>query len=176
MAAERYRFEPLADDHRRADFSCGVGALDHYFREQAGQDLRRRLAVPYVLLDSETGTVAGYYTLSSASMLPHSLPEHLLRRLPRYSSFPVTLIGRLAVDLRYRDQSLGERLLLDALRHCLDASREVAAMAVVVDAKDDAARAFYERYGFERFADHEYRLFLRMTTVAQLTSGRGATG
>jgi len=175
MAAERYRVEPLAQ-HSRTGFSCGVDALDRYFREQAGQDLRRRLAVPYVMVDGATETIAGYYTLSSVSLLAQSLPEHIVRRLAHYPVFPATLIGRLAVDLRYRRQGLGERLLLDALRRSVAASHEVAAMAVVVDAKDDAARAFYESYGFGRILDDEYRLYLSMGTVAQLITASGQTG
>ena len=116
MAAERYRVEPLARHHPKADFSCGVEALDRYFREQAGQDLRRRLAAPYVPVDTATGGLAGYYTLSSISLLSRSLPADLMRRLPHYPEFPATLIGRLAVDVRSRGQGLGEHLLLDALR------------------------------------------------------------
>jgi GNAT superfamily N-acetyltransferase len=165
---DRYRFEPLDAHHNRADFSCGVEALDRYFRQQAGQDQRRRVAVPYVLVDPTTGAVVGYYTLSTLSILAESLPDEVTRRLPRYQALPAILIGRLALDQRYRGQGLGELLLMDALRCGLEISRQVGAMAVVVDAKDNAARAFYERYGFIRFLDHEYRLFLPMATVAQI--------
>ena len=168
MADDRYRFEPLGAHHDRADFSCGVETLDRYFRQQAGQDQRRGLAVPYVLVDPATGVVAGYYTLSTLSILAESLPADLTRKLPRYPALPTILIGRLAVDQRHRGQGLGELLLIDALHRSLDISRQIGAMAVVVDAKDDAARAFYERYGFMRFTDHEHRLFLTITTVAQI--------
>jgi ribosomal protein S18 acetylase RimI-like enzyme len=81
---------------------------------------------------------------------------------------PAILIGRLAVDRRYRGQGLGRLLLVDALLRSLAISRQVGAMAVVVDAKDDAARSFYEQYGFTRFVDHDNRLFLPMATIAQL--------
>jgi predicted GNAT family N-acyltransferase len=164
---DRYRFEPLGADHDRADFSSGVEALDRYFRQQAGQDQRRGLAVPHVLIDSAAGAVVGYYTLSALSILAESLPEDMARELPRYQALPAILLGRLAVDQRYRGQGLGELLLMDALHRSLDISQRLGSMAVVVDAKDDAARAFYERYGFLRFLDHEYRLFLPMTTVVQ---------
>jgi len=168
VADDAYRFEQLGTHHRRADFSCGVEALDRYFRQQAGQDQRRGVAVPYVLADPATGAVVGYYTLSTLSILAESLPDELTRKLPRYQALPAVLIGRLAVDQRYRGRGLGELLLMDALHRGFDISRQVGAMAVVVDAKDDAARSFYERYGFRRFVDHEYRLFLPMATVARL--------
>jgi GNAT superfamily N-acetyltransferase len=168
----RYRFEPLGAHHNRADFSCGVEALDRYFRQRAGQDQRRGLAVPYVLIDPAGGVVLGYYTLSTLSILVESLPDEVTRKLRRYQALPAILIGRLAVDERYRGRSLGELLLMDALYRGLAISRQIGAMAVVVDAKDDAARAFYERYGFIRFVDHDYRLFLPMATIAQLSPSR----
>lgn len=167
MAQPRYRLEPLADRHDRRGFSCGVQALDRYFHEQAGQDSRRGLAVPCVLVEADSGALVGYYTLSAFSMVPASLPAERIRRLPAYPSIPAILIGRLAVDSRYQGQGLGKRLLMDAIHRSLDISRQIGVWAVVVDAKDDAARSFYEGYGFVQFADHEYRLFLPMATIAQ---------
>jgi len=163
-----YRLEQLDRHHNRAAFSCGVEALDRYLHQQAGQDQRRALSVPYVLVDVAMGTVAGYYTLSTFSIVPASLPGAMARKLPRYEAFPAILVGRLAVDRRYHGQGFGRLLLMDALLRSPEISRRVGAMAVVVDAKDDAARSFYERYGFTRFLDHEYRLFLPMATIAQL--------
>lgn len=116
-------------------------------------------------------TVAGYYTLAAFGITPASLPSEVTRRLPRYDQFPATRIGRLAVDRRYQGQGLGQRLLMHALESGYRAAPEIAAMAVVVDAKDDAARRFYERYGFERFLDDEYRLYLPMATIEQLVRG-----
>lgn len=170
MPEQHYRVERLGRHHdaARATFSSGVEALDRYFRQQAGQDLRRRLAVPYVLLEATTAAIAGFYTLSSLSVIPASLPSETTRGLARYPALPAILIGRLAVDQRFQGQGIGELLLLDALRRSLEASQGIGATAVIVDAKDNRARAFYERYGFQRFVDHEYRLFLPMSAVAQL--------
>jgi GNAT superfamily N-acetyltransferase len=165
---ESFQFEQLGSQHNRAGFSCGVEALDRYIHQQAGQDVRRNIALPYVLIESSTSDIVGYYTLSAYSIVPSSLPAAATRRLPHYTNFPATLIGRLAVDRRYQSRGFGRRLLLDALRRCLAASRQVAIMVVVVDAKDDGARSFYERHGFTRFQDHEYRLFLPIDTIAKL--------
>jgi GNAT superfamily N-acetyltransferase len=166
--AESYRVELLGRQHDRTAFSCGVDALDRYFQQQAGQDQRRSVAIPYVLVDVATGRVAGYYTLSTFSIVPERLPEALVRKLPRYDVLPAILVGRLAVDQRYRGQRLGGALLIDALRRCLGISREVGAIGVVVDAKDDSARSFYEHYGFIRLPDQPYCLFLPMTLVEKL--------
>jgi predicted GNAT family N-acyltransferase len=99
---------------------------------------------------------------------PTNLPGDLTRRLPRYPILPAALIGRLAVGTQYRGQGHGERLLINALRRCLDVSQSVGAMAVLVDAKDDLARQFYERFGFRRFMNHEYKLYLPMKTIEEL--------
>jgi GNAT superfamily N-acetyltransferase len=112
-------------------------------------------AAVHVLVDSATGAIVGYYTLSAAVVVLSDLPAEMARKAPRYPSLPALLIGQLAVDQRYRGQRFGERLLVDALHR-------------IVDAKDDRARAFYERYGFQRLADAEYRLFLPVGTVTQL--------
>jgi predicted GNAT family N-acyltransferase len=78
------------------------------------------------------------------------------------------VIGRLAVDRHFAGQGFGKVLLVDALRRSLEQSRQIAARAVVVDAKDDAARAFYDHYGFRSLLEHQSRLFLPMKTIEQL--------
>src|SRR6266581_2612434 len=127
--------ELLRSNHDRADFSCGNASLDRYLREQAGQDLRRACATPFVLAPERGDTaILGYYTLSSYGIDVGELPADVARKLPRYPLIPATLLGRLAVDLRYHRQGVGEFLLLDALHRTLVQSAEIAAAAVVVDA------------------------------------------
>ncbi len=111
--------------------------------------------------------MAGYYTLSSHSIDLGELPAHVARKLPRYPLVPATLLGRLAVDRRYKGQELGERLLVDALRRALTQSAQIAA-AVTVDAIDDPAARFYGHFGFIPFPDRPDRLFLLMKTIAAL--------
>lgn len=160
-----YRVEPLGKHHDRSAFSCGVESLDRYLREQAGQDARKRVAAPFVLCEGKSAEVVGYYTLSALSVDVGEWPEDVAKKLPRYPLVPATLIGRRAVDARLRGKGAGEHLLVDALRRALDASRNVASVAVVVDAKDDSAVSFYERYGSTRFIDRPWRLFLPMTVI-----------
>ncbi|MDP2660837.1 MAG: GNAT family N-acetyltransferase [Dehalococcoidia bacterium] len=168
MTTGRYRSELLSGLHNRKAFSCGVEALDRYLHQQARQDYRRGVAVPYVLTDISTGEMVGYYTLSALSVLPESLPAELTARLPRYDAFPAILLGRLAVDQRHRGQGVGQLLLFDALARSLAVSKEIGALAVVVQAKDEDAYAFYKRHGFLPFEDHEDRLYMLMATIATL--------
>jgi len=163
-----YRVEPLGKQHDRRAFSCGVEPLDRYLREQAGQDARKRVAAPFVLCLGQGNAVLGYYTLSSLSVHVGDWPEDVARKLPRYPVIPATLLGRLAVDRSLRGKGAGEHLLVDALRRSLEASRDVASVAVVVDAKDEVARAFYEHYGFLSLTDVPDRLFLQMGTISEL--------
>src|SRR4026207_1899423 len=132
--------EPLRSDHDRANFSCGNASLDRYLKEQAGQDLRRARAAPFVLVPKRGDTsILGYYTLSSYGIDVGDLPADVAKKLPRYPLIPATLLGRLAVDRRYPGQGIGEFLLLDALHRALVQSAEIAAAAVFVDAIDAGA-------------------------------------
>ena len=167
-AASAYRIEPLSDSHDRSIFECGVEGLNRYLREQAGQDGRRRVAVFFLLVTRETGIVVGFYTLASTGVELQSLPQSVVRKLPKYPLVPATLLGRLAVDVRHRRLGLGEFLLLDALHRSLEASQRVASFAVIVDAKDESARQFYLKFGFVPLPDSPRRLFLPMATAGSL--------
>ena len=138
-------------------------ALDRYFREQVTQDVRRHVTACYVAVEAATGKVAGYYTLSAASVLLADLPEELAQRLPRYPSVPVARLGRLAVDQAYCGRPLGAALLWDAAARALRS--EVAVVALVVDAKDDAAEAFYRHHGFVSFGSLPKQLVLPLTEL-----------
>jgi len=164
-AASAYRIDLLGNHHDRTAFACGVDALDRYLRAQAGQDARKRVASCFVLA-AEDGSVAGYYTLSATSIALADLPPELAKRLPRYPVIPATLMGRLAVDQRRRGQRLGELLLFDAFSRTLRS--DIASYAFVVDAKDDTAAAFYERYRFMRLPSAGRRLFLPLAEIAAL--------
>jgi len=158
-----YRIEPLGDRYDRADFSCGVEVLDGYLRVQAGQDSRKRVATCFVLVGAD-GSLAGYYTLSATSILLVDLPTDIARKLPRYPAIPATLMGRLAVDRRNHGRRLGEFLLFDAFSRTVRS--EIASFAFIVDAKNDAARSFYEHYGFRRLPSAGQRLFLPLAEIA----------
>lgn len=157
-------FEPLGKQHDRSEFSCGRTELDEWFRQRAGQDDRRNVARVFVAVDSELGVV-GFYSLSWFRLDLDDLPQALARKLPRCHGIPAAPIGRLARDLRVRGKGIGELLVADAIQRILGAARTLAVFAVVVDAKDERAAAFYEGFGFRRFPRHPKRLFLPISTA-----------
>ncbi|MDE3075933.1 MAG: GNAT family N-acetyltransferase [Chloroflexota bacterium] len=170
LVTPQFAVEPLGQRHNRAAFSCGNEALDRYVKEQAGQDVRRRVARVFVAVGDDPTTIAGYYTLAATSIARESLPEPAARRLPRYP-VPAAILGRLAVDVRFQHQGLGEHLVIDALARVLQASETVAVHAVVVDAKSPELKAFYERLGFRGFPGNPLRLFLPLATIARAAAG-----
>jgi ribosomal protein S18 acetylase RimI-like enzyme len=156
-----FRIEALAASHDRASFTCGVAALDAYFAKQVTQDIRRRATACDVAIDSRNAEIAGYYTLAAAGVPLSDLPEAIAKRLPRYPSVPAARLGRLAVAQAYRGRKLGSALLWDAVQRSVRS--EIAVFALVVDAKDDRAEAFYEHHGFVRFVSRPRQLFLPLT-------------
>lgn len=168
-AEVRFRFEPLDKKHDRAAFLCEHGRLNRYLKEQASQEIRKRVSAVYVLTP-DGRRIAGYYTLSQYSVDAGELPAETARKLhvPKYDKLPATLLGRLARSLEFKGMGIGEILLMGALRRALEHSRNIASLAVVVDAKDEHARTFYEAYGFLDLPGHPKRLFIPMRTVELL--------
>jgi GNAT superfamily N-acetyltransferase len=165
-----FRIEALAPTHDRLSFSCGVEPLDRYLRELASQDIKRRVSNCFVAVE-EAGAIAGYYTLAATSLPLTELSAEDARRLPRYPLLPGGLIGRLAVDRRFRGQRLGGALIMDA---ALRASRgDPAIFALIVDAKDDDAVSFCEHYQFRRFTSRPQSLFLPLATALQALGMKG---
>ena len=156
--------EPLSDNHVRDKFSCGKEVLERYLKLQAGQDIRKMLSACFVIAD-EDNAVIGYYTLSSSSIPTDSLPSSMKKKVPHnYKTVPVILLGRLAVDLRYRGRHLGADLLIDALKRSLAASTVVGSTAVVVDTLDEEAKTFYLKYGFSQLENG--KMFVSMKEVS----------
>jgi GNAT superfamily N-acetyltransferase len=156
--------EPLGR-HDRAGFSCGVAALDEWFVQRAGQDERRSVARVFVAVDDRLGIV-GFYSLSAFTLTIEDLPPAWAKRLPRYGLMPAALIGRLARDRRLRGKGIGGLLLADAVRRVLDAARTLAVFAIVVEAIDEDAEAFYRAFGFVPFPSRPLRLFMPMQDAA----------
>lgn len=157
MSGAPFSLVPLGAAHDRDLFDSRSEALNRYLREQVTQDIRRRVAACFVALANER-RIAGYYTLAAASLLLTDLPAIARKKLPRYPSVPVVRMGRLAVDQAFQGQGLGGALLADALERAGRA--EIAAFALMVDAKDEAAAAFYSHHGFIVLPDLPRTLFL----------------
>ena len=155
--------EDLALDpaiHDRQGFECGVPALDEYLRRFAEQHRRRGSSSIYVLTESsQPERILGYYALSAAEVDRQRLAEVERKKLPGY---PVRCfrMGRLACRTDQRGSGFGKLLLGCAVDRCLKARQQVAAYALLVDAKDDVAKAFYEHFGFKTFRDAPLTLYL----------------
>jgi ribosomal protein S18 acetylase RimI-like enzyme len=168
MTRGEFLIEPFSSAaHERDAFACGNQALDEYIRRYASKDVKRRVSLVFVASWPGERVVRGYYSLSAASFQKEDLPRELARKLPHYP-VPAAIIGRLAVDRSCQCKGLGAQLLMDCFDRVVQASEIMAVYAIVADAKDEAAKAFYTRYGFASFVDQPLRLFIPMATVRQL--------
>jgi GNAT superfamily N-acetyltransferase len=168
--AGSFRIEPLSGDYDRSQFFSGSDALDRYLREQASQDIRRRIATCFVAVNLTSQDVGGYYTLTATSVALNALSPEIAKKLPRYPVVPAALLGRLAVSRRYQGQGLGGVLLADALKRT--ARAELGVFAMLVDAKDEAAQRFYERYGFTLLPGEVRRLCLTIGAALKRLAAR----
>jgi predicted GNAT family N-acyltransferase len=157
----------LEKHHHREDFSCGNEQLDRYLQTVALQDKKRNIAIPYVVCHREGQKIIGYYTLSMSSINLEYLPPNIAKKLPKYPIVGVTLIGRLAVAIDYKGYGWGKLLLMDALYRSFQISQTTGCFAVIVDAIDDRAVKFYQRFEFQSFQDRPDKLFRTMTNIAQ---------
>ena len=159
------QIEPLTSTHDRRNFSCGVDALDVYLRRFARQHAESNVSRTYVA--AEAAAIQGFYSLAMSAIRKENLPPKHLSRFPNFP-LPVARLARLAVDTRYQRQGLGELLLADALQRCLRLSEEIGMIGVVVDAKDEKARGWYERYEFERLPDSPLTLWLPTVALSRI--------
>jgi GNAT superfamily N-acetyltransferase len=165
-----FSFELLAAHHDKAAFRCGNEQLDQYLRSTATQDKKRNIAIPYVIYDKDRQKIIGYYTLSMNGISLEQLPEEIIKKLPKYPIIGVTLIGRLAIDRDYQGFGWGKLIIMDAFQRSLNISKATGSFAVIVDAIDDAAVRFYQRFDFKTFPDCPDRLFRTMKSISQIFS------
>lgn len=150
--------------HDRQAFTSGVGDLDEYLQRFAVQQSKKGVTVVRILVDTDNpGTILGYYCLSAAQIDAIQLDEHIQQKLSRYP-VPCFRMGRLAAHSAHHGQGLGRIQVGCAVTRCLEARKHVAAYALVVDAKGEKAKAFYEHYGFTACRDNPMTLYLPLDT------------
>lgn len=162
-----WAIEPFDKQHDRSSFSCGQATLDDFIHTRVSQYEKRRLGRTFVAVPRGEKRVIGFYTLAASSVAFEHLVAEVARKLPKHP-LPVVRLARLAVDRSAQGQRLGEGLLLDALARTLDLSAKLGLYAVEVDALDDAAAAFYRKYGFSPLLDNPQHLYLSMATAEKL--------
>ena len=152
----------LIKDHDRSAFDCGVPALNDYLKKYALQNQTKHAARTYVA--TRGNRIVGYYSLAYGSVSLEEAPQNVKSGLPRHP-IPVILLARLAVDSTEQGHGLGAALLKDALLRTIQAAEIAGLRAMLVHAKDDAAKSFYEKFGFEPSPIDAYHLFLRVSDI-----------
>jgi GNAT superfamily N-acetyltransferase len=156
----------LSGRHDRESFDCGSPELNNYLRQVAGQHIRKSLARVYVAHEeSSPERIVGFYALNRCEIQSDELPDSLRKKYPR--RIPAVRLGRLAVATEHQGQGAGELLLFHAMWNVAQVDAIVGAAALLVDAKDEAARRFYLKYGFFEFPDRPLNLFLPIARVKE---------
>jgi GNAT superfamily N-acetyltransferase len=155
-----------------AAFDCGEPSMNEWLRARALKNETTGASRTFVTIESESGDVAGYYCLSASALALEDAPGRVKRNMP--SPIPIILIGRLAVDERFKGHGLGASLLQDAVLKGIEASRILGARALVVDALNEVAERFYRKFGFELMPPAAKRaMFLLVSdagaTIASIT-------
>jgi GNAT superfamily N-acetyltransferase len=168
----RYRTpEPLRKEHVRDGFDCGKPALNEWLQKYALVSQASDTARVYVVTESDSTVVAGYYALAAAHIEPRDAPSRVGKGQPRRRPIPVVLLARLAVDLNHQGAGLGRSLLRDALARVAAAADTIGLRAIVVHAKDDEARAWYAAFGFEPSPTDPLHMGILMKAVRATIDG-----
>jgi GNAT superfamily N-acetyltransferase len=155
------------------EFECGTEELNRFLERFALINQRAGSVLTYVA--HQSNLVVGYYSLAVGSVAYAEAPARVAKGLARHP-VPVMLLARLAVDRRWHGQGLGGGLLKDALRRTLQAADIAGIRALLVHAKDEAARAFYERFDFEPSPTDPFHLFVVLKDIRQLVGDPGSDG
>ncbi len=157
--------EPLSDRHEVSRFRSGVPNLDAWLQGKARLNEAKGGARTYVACDGRR--VAGFYSLAASAVERQRVSSRVGRNMPQ--PVPVILLGQLAVDRDYQGRGLGSDLLIDAAKRALVAADVIGARAIIVQALDERAKSFYERFGVRQFSDREpLMLVLRVSALRVL--------
>ena len=156
------RLEPLTGSHDVEGFDCGVTALNHYLTRQAIRDHEADKAQTMVAVDG--GRVVAYFSLDAASIERQTATARAARGQGSHP-VPAVLLARFAVDQPLQGQGLGRAMLLEALARSAQAADTIGARIVLVHAKNERVRGFYEHFGFEQSPTGELQLMLLMKDI-----------
>lgn len=155
--------ETLTAAHDLAGFSCGKPALDLWLKTKALSNQQRGFTAVQVVQDA--GRVIGYYGLAPTAVRSATLPRSIRTGQPP-DPVPCLLLGQLATDSNYAGLGIGTALLAHALRRCVAAAALIAGRALLVNAIDDEAAAFWARRGFVPSRDDPHILFRSLGDIA----------
>lgn len=158
--------EPLRDDDDSSAFDSGQPALDDWLKRRALDGARAGTARTFVT--KSEGRIVGYFALAAASVASEDATERALKGQPAERAVPAVLLARLAVDREHQGRGVGRSLLQDALLRALQVAEHVGVRVVIVHAKDEAAREWYGRFGFEESPTDPLHLILLMKDLRAL--------
>ena len=161
--------QPIQPKHDVSGFDCGKPPLTGWLKNHALANDQNDISKTHVAVLPDSNVVWGYYALSSVAVIPAEIPDSKKERIPQRDGFqvPCILLGRLAIDSRQQKKGLGALLLAHALQRALESARSVAAYAVVVDALDEEAKAFYLKHGFIEMTDDKLHLMMHMRKIRE---------
>lgn len=160
------KIELLTKAHDRAGFDCGSEPLNAFLKQTARQHAERGISRTYVLVEegaAEAGQILGFFSLNLCQVKSDNLMPEETRRLPRDVSG--VRLGRLAVAKALQRQGVGKLLLIGALGKFMEIFDAAGGIGLFVDAKDQAARRYYEQFGFVSLPSNELELFLPVKSI-----------
>jgi GNAT superfamily N-acetyltransferase len=158
------QIQPLTGSHNKQGFDCGAESLNNWLQQVARQHQDKGISKTFVATLEENPTqICGYYALTLAELDGQHLPQAWRKKMPR--RIPGVRLGRLAVDARYQGKGLGALLLVDALSRAARIHREAGGIGLFVDALDEPAALFCQRFGFAAAPDNPLLLFLSAKTL-----------
>lgn len=162
----------LARHHDRSRFDCGVPGLNSFLKATARQHGDKGISRTFVLSDQEKqDTIIGYFTLTLCEVRTEHLPEIFAKKYPQHG-LPAVRLARLAVAGKYQRKGYGGLLLAEAIHRTILISEQAGLIGLFVDAKDERAYKFYERYGFVSLPGHVLQLFLPLETLRLAVKGK----
>ena len=155
--------EPLTAEHEVSEFTCGKPTLDRWLKTRALFNQEKGFTA--VMVVHEAGRVVGYYGLAPTAVVPSVLPRAIRTGQPP-DPVPCLLLGQLATDIAWAGCGIGTGLIKHALERCVTAAALVGGRALLVNAVDTEAAAFWRRRGFVPSKDDPLVLFRSITAIA----------
>ena len=154
----------LSTGHDRSGFDCGVTELNSFLKSTARQHGDKGISRTFVLTDKAGLAIMGFFTLTLCEVVAEKLPAEYAKKYPRHG-LPAVRLARLAVARKHQGKKYGELLLAEAIHRTLLIADQAGVIGLFVDAKNDSARSFYERYGFVTLPHQSLNLFLPIETL-----------
>ena len=163
-----HKIELLAKSHDRDGFDCGIEPLNLFLKQTARQHAERGISRTYVLVDEDgvaPKPIIGFFALNLCQMKSETLSPEQARKLPRHVSG--VRLGRLARAKQFKGRGIGDILMVAAMEKFIDIFNLAGGIGLFVDAKDQKAKEFHQRFGFVSLPSNEFELFLPVKTIQE---------